>query len=58
VRGGDVEYAVATVMITSPLQRWYDDGRLEAIAREAVNVAEEHPASPPPKPGARILTYP
>jgi hypothetical protein len=58
VRGGEREYAVATVLITSELKRFYDETRLEQIAREAVAAAEEHPTEPPAKPGRLVLEYP
>ena len=58
VRGGDREYAVATVYVNGGLKRFYDEGRLEQIAREAAAAAEQYPTQPPPKPGALTLTYP
>jgi hypothetical protein len=58
VRGGEREYAVATVVINGALKRHYDEGRLEAIAKAALAAAEEHPTAPPPKPGGLVLRYP
>ncbi len=58
VRGGDPEYAVATVFINGGLKRFYDDNRLEEIARAAAAEAERHPTAPPPKPGSLRLDYP
>ena len=58
VRGGDREYAVATVYLNGPLSRFYDDNRLQQIARAATEAAEQYPAEPPPKPGQLVLTYP
>lgn len=58
LHGGEREYAVATVYITGGLKRFYDEHRLEAIAREAAAVAEQYPTAPPPKPGQLVLEYP
>ena len=58
VRGGDREYAVATLYINGDLKRFYDDGRLNQIARDALTVAMEHPTEPPAKPGQLVLNYP
>jgi hypothetical protein len=58
VRGGDQQYAVATVLITGQLKRFYDEGILERIARDAVAEADKYPTSPPPKPGQVVLRYP
>lgn len=58
VKGGDREYAVATVYVNGGLKRYYDEGRLEQIARQAAAAAEEHPTQPPPKPGQLVLDYP
>lgn len=58
VRGGDREYAVATVYVTGGLGRFYDANRLEEIAKQATGAAEQYPAEPPPKPGALVLSYP
>lgn len=58
VRGGETEYAVATVLVTGALKRHYDETRIEQIAREAAAEAERYPTSPPPKPGRLVLTYP
>lgn len=58
VRGGDREYAVATLYINGGLKRFYDENRLEQIAQEAVAAAQQHPTEPPPKPGQLVLTYP
>ena len=52
------EYAIATVMVTGNLGRFYDETRLEVIARQAAAAAEEHPTEPPPRPGRLVLTYP
>jgi hypothetical protein len=57
VRGGDREYAVATVYVYG-LARFYNEPRLEEIARAAVTAALEHPTAPPPRPGDLVLTYP
>ncbi len=58
VHGGDREYAVATVYVYGGLKRFYDEGRLEQIARDAMTEAEKYPTEPPAKPGALILNYP
>ncbi len=58
VRGGEREYAVATVFVKGELKRFYDETRLEQIAREAVEEAEKHPLTPPAKPGSLVLNYP
>lgn len=58
VRGGEREYSVATVYINNELKRFYDEGRLEQIARQALQVAEQYPVNPPPKPGQLVLNYP
>jgi len=58
VRGSDREFAVATVLITNDLKRFYDEGRIEQIARAAVAAAEEYATTPPAKPGSLVLTYP
>lgn len=58
VRGGEREYAVATLLITTALKRHYDVGRLEDIAKAALAAAEEYPTEPPAKPGQLVLSYP
>lgn len=58
VRGGDREYAVATVLLSGSARRFYDKGRLEQIARAAVQAAEQYHLEPPAKPGDLVLTYP
>lgn len=58
VRGGDREFAVATVLVTSELKKFYDEGRMEQIARSAVAAAEEAGTEMPAKPGSLLLTYP
>ncbi len=58
VRGGEREYAVATVMVRGELKRFYDETRLEDIAREVAAEAEKYPLTPPVKPGDLVLHYP
>ncbi len=58
VRGGDREYSVATIYINTGLQRFYDENRLEDLAKAATAEAEKYPTEPPPKPGNLVLTYP
>lgn len=58
VRGGDREFAVATVLVTVELKKFYDEGRMEQIARTAVEAAEAAGTEMPAKPGSLLLTYP
>lgn len=58
VRGGEREYAVATVLITGELKRFYDEHRLEEIAKAVVAAAEQHATEPPARPGSLVLNYP
>ncbi len=58
VRGGEREYAVATVLVTGELKSRYDPHKLEMIARAATDEAEKYPTTPPEKPGSLHLTYP
>jgi hypothetical protein len=58
VRGGEREYAVATLLISGGLKVHYDEHLLEQIAKAALAAAEAHPTEPPPNPGALVLAYP
>lgn len=58
VRNGPGEYAVATVYVHGPLKKFYDEVRLEEIAKQAAAEAEKYGTTPPPKPGSLVLTYP
>ena len=58
LRGGDREYAVATVFVLEPRKKFYDASRMEAIALAALEQAEQHLSAPPPTPGALELRYP